>query len=149
MVSRPAVGNEGDILPAMAKQAQRRIARTILTGLGFLSLGVAVVGLVLPGIPTTGPVLLSAYFFSRSSERFDNWLIGHRVFGPIVRDWRAGLGFSRRAKALAIVAIAVTFSVTIVFAATNVIVRVALVVLAVGIAVYIYRLPTKALQTSV
>jgi uncharacterized membrane protein YbaN (DUF454 family) len=94
-------------------------------------------------------VLLSAYFFSRSSERFDNWLIGHRVFGPIVRDWRAGLGFSRRAKALAIVAIAVTFSVTIVFAATNVIVRVALVVLAVGIAVYIYRLPTKALQTSV
>jgi uncharacterized membrane protein YbaN (DUF454 family) len=137
------------MLPAMAKQAQRRIARIILTGLGFLSLGVAVVGLVLPGIPTTGPVLLSAYFFSRSSERFDNWLIGHRVFGPIVRDWRAGLGFSRRAKALAIVAIAVTFSVTIVFAATNVIVRVALVVLAVGIAVYIYRLPTKALQTSV
>lgn len=137
------------MLPAMAKQAQRRIARIILTGLGFLSLGVAVVGLVLPGIPTTGPVLLSAYFFSRSSERFDNWLIGHRVFGPIVRDWRAGLGFSRRAKALAIVAIAVTFSVTIVFAATNVIVRVALVLLAVGIAVYIYRLPTKALQTSV
>lgn len=137
------------MLPAMAKQAQRRIARIILTGLGFLSLGVAVVGLVLPGIPTTGPVLLSAYFFSRSSERFDNWLIGHRVFGPIVRDWRAGLGFSRRAKALAIVAIAVTFSVTIVFAATNVIVRVALVVLAVGIAAYIYRLPTKALQASV
>lgn len=133
----------------MAKQAQRRIARIILTGLGFLSLGVAVVGLVLPGIPTTGPVLLSAYFFSRSSERFDNWLIGHRVFGPIVRDWRAGLGFSRRAKALSIVAIAVTFSTTIVFAATNAIVRVALVVLAVGIAAYIYRLPTKALHTSV
>ena len=60
------------MLPAMAKQAQRRIARIILTGLGFLSLGVAVVGLVLPGIPTTGPVLLSAYpvlfLYSRNSD---------------------------------------------------------------------------------
>lgn len=132
---------------SMVKQARRRVSRIILTGLGFLSLGVAIVGLVLPGIPTTGPVLLSAYLFSRSSERFDNWLLGHRVFGPIVRDWRAGLGFSRRAKAASIAAVAVTFSITVAFAATNSIVRVALVLLAVGISAYILRLPTKALQT--
>ena len=130
----------------MAHQARRRVTRFILTGLGFLSLGIAVVGLVLPGIPTTGPVLLSAYLFSRSSERFDNWLIGHRVFGPIVRDWRAGLGFSRRAKVVSVVAIAVTFSITIAFAASNGIIRVALVLLAVCIATYILRLPTKALS---
>lgn len=110
-------------------------------------MAVAIVGLVLPGIPTTGPVLLAGYFFSRSSERFDRWLLEHRVFGPIVRDWRAGLGFSRRAKLLSLTAIAITFSITIAFAVENTVVRFGLALLAVGIATYIMRLPTKSVDS--
>ena len=113
------------MLPTMAKQARRRSTRIMLAGLGFLSLGISIIGIVLPGIPTTGPVLLAAYFFSRSSERFDQWLVGHRLFGPIVRDWRAGLGFTARSKALSIIAIAVTFAITVGFAVSNPTVRIA------------------------
>jgi hypothetical protein len=127
----------------MAKQARRRSTRIILAGLGFLSLGIAIIGVVLPGIPTTGPVLLAAYFFSRSSERFDQWLVEHRLFGPIVRDWRAGLGFTTRAKAVSIIAIAVTFSITVGFVISNPPVRIGLVLLALAINTYILRLPTK------
>ncbi len=127
----------------MAKQARRRSTRIILAALGFLSLGIAIIGIVLPGIPTTGPVLLAAYFFSRSSERFDQWLVEHRVFGPIVRDWRAGLGFTTRAKVVSIIAIAVTFSITVGFAISNPPVRIGLVMLALAISTYILRLPTK------
>ena len=128
----------------MAEQAHRRSTRTILAVLGFMSLGVAIIGMVLPGIPTTGPVLLAGYFFSRSSDRFDRWLIEHRLFGPIVRDWRAGSGFTARAKAMSIVAIAITFSITVGFAVSHTAVRVGLVLLAVAISLYILRLPTKA-----
>ena len=39
-------------------------------------------------------LLLAAFFFSKSSERFDDWLVRNRLFGKIVRDWRAGLGFT-------------------------------------------------------
>lgn len=127
----------------MAQQARRRSVRFILAALGFLSLGLAIVGTVLPGIPTTGPVLLAAFLFSRSSERFDRWLVGHRVFGPIVQDWRAGRGFTARAKAVSVAAIAVTFTITVGFVVSNLALRVGLIVLALSISLYILRLPTK------
>jgi uncharacterized membrane protein YbaN (DUF454 family) len=60
-----------------------------MIALGFLMLGLAVLGLFLPLLPTTPLVLLAAYFFSRGSERLHRWLLGHRRFGPILRDWEA------------------------------------------------------------
>jgi len=70
-------------------------------------------------------------------------LVEHRVFGPIVRDWRGGLGFTARAKVVSIIAIAVTFSITVGFAISNPPVRIGLVMLALAISTYIIRLPTK------
>jgi len=107
----------------------------------FLALGV--VGVVLPLIPTTFPVILAGFFFARSSDRFDRWLVDHRLFGPLIRDWRAGRGFSVRAKALAITAIALTFTVSIVWVIEYTGVRIGLVLLAVAISTYILWLPTK------
>ena len=96
-----------------------------------------------------GPVLLAAYFFSKSSERFDQWLIQNRLFGGIVRDWRAGLGFTIRAKSIAIGAIIVTFTISIVFVVDQSIIRVALFALAAALVIYIAQLPTKRLVPSV
>ncbi len=123
--------------------ARSRVARSLYLVLGLLSLAIALIGIVLPTIPTTGPTLLAAWAFSRSSERFDAWLLRHRLFGPIVRDWRAGLGFSVRAKLVAVVAIAATFTVTVLFAVERTGVRVALVALAAAIAAYVITRPTK------
>ncbi len=120
-----------------------RTLRTLYIVLGSFFLGLAFVGVVLPIIPTVGPVLLAAFFFSRSSERFDQWLIDNRLFGGIVRDWRAGLGFTVRAKTIAIAAIAATFTISIVFVIDPAALRVAMIALAVALAIYIARLPTK------
>ena len=79
---------------------KNRALRVLLLGLGFAFLGIAFVGIAVPGLPTTGPVLLAAFLFSKSSERFDNWLVTNRLFGTIVQDWRAGRGFSIRGKAI-------------------------------------------------
>ena len=115
----------------------------MLMGLGLLFVGIGFVGAFLPLVPTTGPILLAAFLFSISSVRFDHWLTHHRIFGPIVRDWRAGRGFTMRLKVAAIVAIAVTFTITVAFAIENPVVRVLLIGLAVGLVVYILQLPTK------
>jgi hypothetical protein len=131
----------------MAQVVQNRWLRGIYVVLGFLLVGIGVIGTVLPGIPTTAPILLAAFLFSKSSQRFDDWMLNHRVFGPLVRDWRAGLGFTARAKAIAITAIAITFTITVGWAIDNLAVRIGLVLLALGISTYILRLPTKRLET--
>lgn len=126
----------------MAK-VKNRFARLLLMGCGWLMVGIGFIGLFAPLIPTTGPVLLAAFLFSLSSERFDNWLLGHRVFGPVVRDWRAGRGFTVRLKATAVAAIALTFTVTVGFFIRPLLVRGLLAALGAGLIIYILTLPTK------
>jgi uncharacterized membrane protein YbaN (DUF454 family) len=144
--SDSALVPEDDNLPRMAQIVRNRWLRVLYVGLGFLSLGIGIVGTVLPGIPTTMPILLAAFFFSKSSQRFDDWLVNHKVFGPLVRDWRAGRGFTARAKAVALIAIAVTFTITVVWAVDHTAVRVGLILLALGVSTYILSLPTKRLE---
>jgi uncharacterized membrane protein YbaN (DUF454 family) len=121
------------------------VLRSFYLVLGIFFLALAFVGIAIPLIPTVGPVLLAAFFFSKSSERFDRWLVENRLFGGIVRDWRAGIGFTVRAKTIAIAAIIVTFTISVVFVIDNAIIRVGLVALALSLVVYISRLPTKRL----
>ena len=66
-------------------------------------MGTGVVGIVLPVLPTTPFVLLAAYCFSRGSARYEQWLLAHPRFGPMVRDWRANRAVPLRAKKLALV----------------------------------------------
>lgn len=70
--------------------------------LGFFFTGLGFVGAVVPGMPSTVFFILAAYFFSRSSQRFLNWILNLPKVGPIVRDYRNGLGMSRKAKIFAL-----------------------------------------------
>ena len=123
-----------------------RLLRGIFLTLGLVCVSIALVGVVLPAIPVTFPTLLAAYFFARSSPRFDHWLTNHRLFGPIVRDWRAGAGFTRRAKAIATAAIVVSFVFTGMVAVRGTGGRVGLAVLAACLCAYVLSRPTKPPQ---
>lgn len=56
--------------------------------IGIVSLSLGILGIVLPVLPTTPFLLLSAALFARSSDRLYCWLIHHRVFGEYVRSFR-------------------------------------------------------------
>jgi uncharacterized membrane protein YbaN (DUF454 family) len=73
---------------------------------GVLSLVLGIIGIFVPLLPTTPFVLLAAFCFARGSSRCERWLLGHRVFGPMVRDWRANRAVPLRAKQLASVMMA-------------------------------------------
>ena len=110
---------------------------------GFLWVGIAFIGVFIPVIPTTGPIILAAFLFSKSSERFDNWLVSNRFFGSIVQDWRDNKGFTVRAKAIAVIAIIASFAITTIFFINGTYLRAAFWALAVLIAAYVVTRPTK------
>lgn len=65
---------------------------------GCVGLITGIVGIVLPVLPTTPFVLLAAWCFARSSDRFHVWLLGHRYFGNLVSDWEKHRGITRKNK---------------------------------------------------
>lgn len=69
---------------------------------GLLSVGIGGVGVVVPGLPTTVFFIVAAACFSRSSPRFEQWVLNLPKIGGTVRDYRAGLGMPRRSKVIAV-----------------------------------------------
>lgn len=61
-------------------------------------LALGVVGIVLPGLPTTPFVLLAAWAAARGSKRLHDWMHANATFGPMIRDWEVSGAVSRRAK---------------------------------------------------
>jgi uncharacterized membrane protein YbaN (DUF454 family) len=70
--------------------------------LAWVALALGLIGIVVPGLPTTPFVLLAAWAAARGSQRLHRWLEAHRVFGPMIRDWQAQGAVSRRAKRAAV-----------------------------------------------
>ncbi|BEV17900.1 YbaN family protein [Herbaspirillum sp. DW155] len=66
--------------------------------LAYASLGIGIVAIFIPGIPTTEFVLLSAWAAGKGSPRLQRWLEQHRLFGPMIHNWRHGRVVARRAK---------------------------------------------------
>lgn len=54
---------------------------------GMLSLAMAYIGFVVPGIPFSIFLVFSAYCFSKSSKRMHDWLYNHKHFGPFLTNW--------------------------------------------------------------
>ena len=95
------------------RKPRSRFVRGVYLALGLLCLGLAYMSW-LPGIPTFDFVILAAFFFARSSDRFHAWLLGHPVFGRIIRGYRSD-GFTVRTKAVASAAVlaSLIFSMTV------------------------------------
>jgi uncharacterized membrane protein YbaN (DUF454 family) len=80
------------------------VFRLIWLGFGGLCVGLAIAGAALPLLPTTPFLLLAVFAFARSSRRLHDWLLDHRHFGPLIRNWRDHGGIDRRSKILAVAA---------------------------------------------
>ncbi len=125
----------------------QRIKKSVYMSLGFLFIILAVLGVFLPLLPTTPFVILAAFFFSKSSERWHQWLLANRVFGPVLYNWEHSRCIPRFAKML-------SFSMIALFGTISVINMnmVWLQVLTVSIIAYGYyfiaKIPTCCKETS-
>jgi uncharacterized membrane protein YbaN (DUF454 family) len=66
--------------------------------LGFLSLGLAYLGVITPGLPYSPFVVFAAYCFSKGSERMHRWIYNHKLFGPFLTNWNTKRVFPQKMK---------------------------------------------------
>ncbi|MEM7685368.1 MAG: YbaN family protein [Paracoccaceae bacterium] len=87
--------------------------RTLWTIAGLTAFVLGAIGAFVPLLPTVPFMLLAAFCFARGSERFHLWLIEHPRFGPAIRDWQAHGAISPSGKRAAVIAICVTFMISV------------------------------------
>lgn len=124
--------------------AQSRVARAAWGTFGFVGVGLGGLGVVIPGLPTVGFFVFAAWCFSKSSPRFERWVLELPGVGPMVSDHRAGLGMPRRAKVVACSMIVVACTLSITLGVDRVPVRMAIGGAgAIGVVWVLWRVPTR------
>jgi len=107
-----------------------RAKRIVLIVVGFLCLALGGLGIVVPLLPTTPLVLVAAFAFANSSETLHQWLLDHRVFGPLIDNWRRHGAISRTAKAMSVLSMLAILVISWLMGVAAVVIGVQAVVLA-------------------
>lgn len=90
-----------------------RVRRALFAALGLLSVALAIVGVFVPGLPTTVFVIAASYLFARSSPALESWLERHRWFGPSLRRFRETRGMPAKSKVCALISMWAGVSVSV------------------------------------
>jgi len=115
----------------------------LLTLAGTISLGLAVLGIFLPLLPTTPFLLLAAACYARSSRRFSNWLSSNRFFGKFIKNYQEGKGVPLKLKAFSILLLWITIGCSVAFAVQILAVRIILGFIATGVTIHILSIRTQ------
>lgn len=110
--------------------------------LGLVALAVGVIGIVLPLVPTTGPLLIAAFAFARSSDRMHDWLMNHPRFGRFISDFREGRGIPLRTKVIAVLAMTAAFTYSVGWVVPGWPIKGIVAAIGVWAISYVLRLPT-------
>ncbi len=130
----------------MPESARHFVRRRLWTMLGAVALGLGVVGILVPLLPTTPFLILAAYLFSRGSRRLHAWLVNHRLLGPPIRNWRRHRAVSTRAKLSALIAMLLIFVFSYAVAVPRWALAIQGVILA-GVAIFLVSRPTPPSAT--
>ena len=85
-----------------SKLNKNRLVRLLFVFIGSLFVGLAIIGIFLPGLPTTPFLILAAYFYIRSSNKLYDWLINNKILGVYIKGYLSGKGMPLRAKIISL-----------------------------------------------
>lgn len=114
----------------------------LLIAAGTLSLGLGVIGIFVPLLPTTPFLLLAAACYARGSRRLHDWLMSRPRLGEYIRRYREGLGIPLLSKIFTIGLLWATISFSALVAVESTAVRVLLFLIAAGVTTHLLTLPT-------
>lgn len=109
--------------------------------LGFVALGLGIVGAFVPLLPTTCFILLAAWAFARSSERWHQKLRFHPQFGATVRNWEDHRSLSHHSKRIAVISIICTFAISLFLLRDSLLIIALLLTIMIILLVYIATRP--------
>jgi len=121
----------------------RKLAKKILIVFGTFFLGVGVIGIFVPLLPTTPFLLLSAACYARSSKRLYDRLMSNRYFGRHLKDYIGGKGISLKLKIFTLSLFLMTIAYSVIFIIDNTFWRMALLLIGAGVSVHILAIKTK------
>lgn len=120
--------------------------RIIYIVLGTIALGIGIIAIFVPVIPTTPFLLIAAACYIRGSKRFYNFLIKTEPFGRYIKDYHEGKGISKRAKTLSLILLWISLIISAVLVSIyNQIILIAFILFVIGVLVtiHILRIKTK------
>lgn len=117
--------------------------RATLVALGTVCVGLGVVGLFVPMMPGTVFLIVAAACFARASKRFYNRLLNSKALGPLIVEWQEHRSIPYKTKIFAIVFMAITFGISIYLVVRPLWLQLVLAAFGVGLAVYLYRIPSR------
>lgn len=118
------------------------IRKALLIFVGTVCVGLGVLGMFLPLMPTTVFLLMAAYCYSKSSERFHNWLLTNRLCGKYISNYKSGRGISMRQKISTIAVLWASIGVSIWLMNGKLWVSLLLAAIAVAVSIHIFWLKT-------
>jgi len=121
---------------------KQKCVRTLLIAAGTLSVGLGILGILVPVLPATPFLLLAAACYARSSQRFYSWLLNNKWFGDYIRCYLQKKGMPLKVKVLAVTLLWVTIGSSVAFAVHILAVRLILVLIAVGVSVHVLSIRT-------
>lgn len=136
----PAISVDSATAPLAAPRAARGTRRWALLVCGTMSLGLGLLGIFVPLLPTTCFLLLAAWCYARSSQRLYDKLLNARLVGPYLRRYRDSRVIPPRVKVAALVMMWITIGYAV-FTYPNVAVRLTLLAVAIGVTWHLYALP--------
>ncbi len=119
-----------------------KVKKVILISIGTLFVGIGLIGIIVPILPTTPFLLVAAALYAKSSQKFYNWLINNRFFGKYIKNYREGKGIPLRVKIFAISLLWITITCSAIFAVDIIYVKIILFAVAVAGTFYIVRIKT-------
>lgn len=126
----------------MILNRKNRLSRWGLIASGTFFLGLGIIGIFLPLLPTTPFILLAASCYARSSKKLYDWLLNNRWFGNYIKKYREGKGIPRKVKVLSISFLWIVIGYSVLFVVNVLFVRIILSLIAVGVTIHILSIKT-------
>lgn len=130
------------MIPTEPTKIPSRLSRWVLTVAGTFLVGLGILGVFLPLLPTTPFLLLAAACYARSSERFYNWLLNNRWFGNYLKNYWEGKGIPLKIKVLSISFLWITIGYSALLIVKILLGKIILVLIAIGVTIHVLSLRT-------
>lgn len=118
-----------------------RIPKPVWNVLGSVFVGVGIIGILVPLLPTTPFLLLAAYCFNQGSEKMRNWFKNNKLIGSYISNYYEKKGVPLRSKIIGIILLWITIGISIHFISI-IYIRILLAVILIGVTIYLISLPT-------
>ena len=122
------------------------MSKIVLLALGWICVSLGFIGIFVPGLPTTIFLIIALWAFTKSSKRLRNWLLNHKRFGPILRNWQEHRVVPLRAKILMVI-LQISVVIIVQYTFDNLIISLGLAAILVLVASYVLSLPSKVAET--